>query len=436
MNTSPFDGVGLWVWPAFWGGQDLTLADAQAYAAAGVRWVAIKSSDGTTGNPDYPAQHNVASDAGLTVFPWAYVEPGGNEAGQAKVAWEAAGSPPSGFTMLCDIESAINVGAFGQAMGSYGMKWGCTTWGNPVPGHDGAPSIGQLADVGCVAFLPQAYYSAWQLSAQAAIQSSFANFGGLGLGPYTRPLVPLVDGPAILAAAQEAKALGANGISAWRYGANGITPTSFAGVADVFASSPPPTATYLTLAAPTVVSQLSSPTDPWDACGEACVASVLTDAGSPETAGYIVQQALSMGFAQSGVTTGANLVALLAKFGIAAHEVNAPMTQTIPGALSRKHEVIVLISSDSDGNPASPGVADHWLLAWGQDATGDKVMQPLSTPAGQLDDYPYALMSAVDKSDAVEIDYILPKDGGSPLPVTQLSPGTYQLPSGTSLTIP
>lgn len=434
---TPFDGVGLWIWPKFWGGNDLTEADAAAYKAAGVRWVAIKSSDGTEGNPEYPAQQQLASQAGLLVFPWAYIEPTpvGTEAAQVKVAWEAAGSPASGFTMWTDIEAAINVGAFGRAMASYGLRFGVTTWGNPSPAHNGAPSVGQLADVGCLAFGPQSYYSAWGVSAQAAIQTSVSNFGGLGLGPYTKPLLPLVDGPAILAAAQACKAAGLNGISAWRYGANGITPTSFAGVADVFGTVAP-SPVYLTLAAPTVVSQLSSPTDPWDACGEACVASVLTDAGSPETAGYVVQQALADGYAQTGgTTTGANLVALLAHFGVAAHEVTAPLYETIPEALSRKHEVIVLVSSNSDGVPTAGTGIGHWLLAWGQDPQGDKVMNPLNNPAGQLDLYSFADLNACDLKDAVEIDRVLVKDNGTPLSSPSLSPGTYTLPSGTSLTV-
>lgn len=437
MNT-PFDGVGLWVFPAFWGGTDLTLAEAQAYAAQGVRWVAIKCSDGTTGDPDYSAQFDVAQQGGLLPIPWCYVEPGGNEAGQAETAWKAAGSPPSGAVMLCDIESAINVGVLGRALASYGLTWGTTTWGNPSPLHNGAPSIGQLADIGCAAFLPQAYYSAWQVSAQAAIQTAVSNYGGLGLGPYTRPLLPIVDGPAILTAAQACHAAGLNGISAFRHGANGITAASFAGVAALFGAAPTPT--YLTLAAPTVISQLSSPTDPWDACGEADVASVVTDAGIPESAGAVVQWALANGAAQTGgTTTGANLIAELEHFGLSGTEYLQPISETVPAALARKHEVIVLISSDADGNPATPGVAGHWLLIWGQDSTGAyKAMNPLSNPAGQLIVYPADLLASCDKHDAVEIDYILPKDGGVPLiaPVTNLAAGqTYSLPKGDTITV-
>ncbi len=430
---TPFDGVGLWIWGAFWGGNDLDGAAAAAYRAAGVRWVALKCSDGITGDPAYPAQARISLDSGLAVIPWCFVEPGGNEAAQVQVAWQAAGSPAAGSLMICDVESTVNVGVLGRALASHGFTWATSTWGNPQA-HPGAPSIGQLADMGCAAFLSQSYAVAWGVSAQSAIATSVAAYGGLGLGPYTKPILPTLDGPAILAAAQACKAAGLNGISAWRYGANGITPTSFAGVADLFAVTPSPV--YLALAAPTVVSQLSSPTDPWDACGEACVASVLTDAGSPETAGYVVQQALADGYAQAGgTTTGANLVALLAHFGVPAHEVTEPLSVTIPGALSRKHEVIVLVSSNSDGVPTAGTGIGHWLLAWGQNPQGDQVMNPLNNPAGQLDLYPFSLLDSCDLKDAVEIDYVLPKDGGTPISTPTLSPGTYQLPSGTSLTV-
>jgi hypothetical protein len=67
----------------------------------------------------------------------------------------------------------------------------------------------------------------------------------------------------------------------------------------------------------------------------------------------------------------------------------------------------------------------------------DKVMQPLSNPAGQLDDYPYALMAAVDQSDCVEIDMVLPKDGGTPItPTDVLAKSVYTLASGATVTVP
>lgn len=249
--STPFDGVGIWVWPAFWGGTDLTPAEAEAYAAAGVKWAAIKCSDGTTGDPGYPAQNGVARDAGLLPIPWCFIKPGGNETEQAQIAWQAAGSPAPGAIMLCDIESAINVGDFAIGMRNHGLQWACTTWGNPTPDHDGEPSIGQLADVGCIAFLPQAYYSDWQVTPQSAIQSSVTNYKDLNLGAFTKPLLPIVDGPDILAAAQVAVKLGCNGISGWRHGASGITPASFNGVAALFA--PPPTPTPTPPPTPTVL---------------------------------------------------------------------------------------------------------------------------------------------------------------------------------------
>ncbi len=170
------------------------------------------------------------------------------------------------------------------------------------------------------------------------------------------------------------------------------------------------------------------------------MASVVTDAGIPESAGAVVQWALANGAAQTGgTTTGANLIAELEHFGLSGTEYLQPISETVPAALARKHEVIVLISSDADGNPATPGVAGHWLLIWGQDSTGAyKAMNPLSNPAGQLIVYPADLLASCDKHDAVEIDYILPKDGGVPLiaPVTNLAAGqTYSLPKGDTITV-
>lgn len=436
---TPFDGVGLWVFPAFFGGTDLTPAEAQAYAAQGVQWVAIKCSDwanGPMGNPDYPAQAKIVADAGMRYLPWAFIESGGNEALQIETAWKAAGSPPSGAPMICDIESAVNVGIVGRTLASYGLVWACTTWADPQV-HPGAPSVGQLADIGCSAFMPQSYYSAMSISPAGAIQMAVTDYGSLGLGSFARPLLPLVDGPALLTAAQACKAAGLTGISAWRYGSNGITPAAFQGVGQVFGTAPS-LPTY-SLAAPTVVSQLSSPTDPWDACGEACVASVVTDAGLPQTPGEVVTWALANNDAASnGVTTAQNLVATLAHFGIQAAEVQEPLAQSIPTALSRSHEIVVLVTSDSDGNPTTPGVAGHWLLIWGESSGGYKAMNPLSNPAGQLDTYPVAVLQACDQRDAVEILYVEPKDGGQPLTppsVPTLSTGTdYALPDGGHVT--
>jgi hypothetical protein len=171
----------------------------------------------------------------------------------------------------------------------------------------------------------------------------------------------------------------------------------------------PPAA--VTLAPPHVYSQLSSATDPWDACGETDVASVVTDSGSGWTPSDVVKWAVSAGAASAnGETTAANLVAELVHYGIPATVVAQPIATALPAALARKHELLVTVSCDSDGNPVTPGTATHWLLAYGISSSGYAVMQPLGSPPGSLQTYPVALLDSCDKQSCVEVEFVLPKD--------------------------
>ena len=108
------------------------------------------------------------------------------------------------------------------------------TWGNPLPTHPGQPSIGQLADIGVGAILPMAYSGAWGITPQAAIAAMRQSYLECGLGSRMPPLLPVNDSGAMLEFAQAAQAAGYLGVSGYRHGANGISPASFAGIAQVF----------------------------------------------------------------------------------------------------------------------------------------------------------------------------------------------------------
>src|ERR1035437_3133178 len=108
------------------------------------------------------------------------------------------------------------------------------------------------------------------------------------------------------------------------------------------------------LTAPAQISQLSEGTLGWNVCGEAEVWSILQAFGHPTGLVQLTQLALSLGASGNGETTEYVLVALLAHYGIPSHWTHLSLAQTIPGALSRRHRLIVVVSSDADGNP-TPG---------------------------------------------------------------------------------
>lgn len=422
--TTPFDGLGVW---SFWFdgvGTPLTAADCQAYKAVGVYWICVKVSDGTQtwgGTP--AAQMDLVRQAGMRAIPWGFLY--GNLSIPAQLAaLQSAGPGP----YIMDIEEAVAVGQLAPVAHESAVA----TWGDPQ-NFPGQPSIGQLADVGLAAVMPEAYSGAWLLTPAEAIARAVGDYQALHLTNLP-PLLPINDSAEMLAFAQAAKAAGCSGVSAWRHGANGITPSALAGVSAVFEAQPPaPSPTY-SLAPPTAVSQLSSALDPWDDCGEACVASVVTDAGLPVSVFQVASWATANGSASTnGETTAAQLVAELQHFGVAAAVVALPLSESIPQALSRKHEVMVLVSSNSDGVPTPGTGIGHWLLAYAVGPSGYSVMNPLGSPPGQLVNYPLATLQACDMVQAVEVERVLPKDGGQPL---GLPSGTYTVPQGSTLTVP
>lgn len=242
---SPFAGLGLFVLQSFWGGTDLTSTDAAAYVAAGVETFYLKCSDGLTGDPGYPADNQLAYKNGAKkVVPWSFIygvsKPFFPLAEQVKVAIEAAGGLKSGDAIVFDIEESVDVPGIQAAVNQYapGLIFAVTTWDDPAQ-HPGSPSIGQLADIGTAAFLPQAYYAAQATGSAADVSASVQNYDKLGLSA-SYVFVPVVDGPSIVPASQEAAALNCSGLVAFRHGANGVVPSAFSGATSFVPPPPPP----------------------------------------------------------------------------------------------------------------------------------------------------------------------------------------------------
>ena len=240
--ASPFAGVGLWIVGSRWGGSSITPAQAEAYRAAGVRWAAVKVSDGLTGGgAAVIADMQACWQGGLQVIPFAYVEPtAGNVGPQMRVCWLASGSGQK--AAIADIEAQPpGIAGLVEQFGAAGTA--VTTWGNPVPTHDGQPSIGDLADLGVAAVLPQAYAGAWGVTPAQAVATMVQSYGACNLGAKMPLLLPVGDTSEMVAFAQAAKAAGCQGVSAFRHGANGISPASFEGIAAIFPPPPPPAPT-------------------------------------------------------------------------------------------------------------------------------------------------------------------------------------------------
>lgn len=235
--TTPFDGAGVFGFDFAQQGTPLTAADADGYRAAGVDWIAVKVSDGVTGGGQVVIdQIKTVQDAGVRCIPWAYLYGTLDVAQQLAVAHDAAGG---GFNLLiADIEASFPVGQL-AGFGPFAGGFAVTTWYDPAQ-HPGAPSIGQLADIGVTALIPQAYAGAMGVTPAQAVVTAMTDYRALGIAKLP-PLLPANDTVAMLAFAQAAKSAGCNGVVGWRHGAP-ITPASMAGVAAVFAPPAPPPA--------------------------------------------------------------------------------------------------------------------------------------------------------------------------------------------------
>lgn len=235
--TTPFDGVGIWVLGTRWGGTAITAAEAGGYKAAGVQWAAVKVSDGLTGGGAAVIQDMQACwEGGLQVIPWCFIEPTAGDAGpQMKVCFLASGSGQK--LAIADVEAQPpSISGLTTQFGA--PNTAVTTWGNPVPTHDGQPSIGDLADLGVGAIMPQAYAGAWGVTPEQAISAMLNSYRAAGLKNLP-PLLPIGDTGQMVAFAQAAKAAGCNGVSAFRHGANGISPSRFTGIAAIYPAPDP-----------------------------------------------------------------------------------------------------------------------------------------------------------------------------------------------------
>jgi hypothetical protein len=232
-----FDGLGVWSWWFDGEGTPLTAADCAAYKAVGVDWICVKVSDGTNtwgGTP--AAQLALVRAAGMRAIPWAFLY--GNESIAAQLTALKTASGSAGPYIL-NVEKSIPVGQ----LASVAHESAVATWGDPQ-NFPNAPSIGQIADIGAGAIMPEAYSGAWGVTPEVAISRTMGGYHSLDIPnpPGLPPLLPINDSSAMLAFAQAAKAAGCRGVSAWRHGANGISPSALAGVAAVFkASDPTPT---------------------------------------------------------------------------------------------------------------------------------------------------------------------------------------------------
>lgn len=126
---------------------------------------------------------------------------------------------------------------------------------------------------------------------------------------------------------------------------------------------------------PPVVSQLSAKLDPWDDCGEACVASALQGAGTPVNLSSVVST-------HAGISSEYDLQSLLAHFGLPGAAIHrGPMAAQVPPCLSRGHWVICLITVTPLGVPRAFTGIDHWVTCY---APQWAFMNPLP---GQLQGY-------------------------------------------------
>lgn len=189
---------------------------------------------------------------------------------------------------------------------------------------------------------------------------------------------------------------------------------------------------------PTVRAQLSASTHPFDDCGEADCASAITDAGTNVSVEQVASWAQSSGNSYSnGETDGSQLAAILRHWGVPAAVRYSPLSQTIPAALARSHEVIVLIDSNDYGIPSPGSGIGHWLLVYGDQSSAYQVMQPLGgDPGGMLTQYGQSGLQAADQQQAVEVMEVLPKDGAPappPPPPGQGQGGTRSAAPGAIL---
>lgn len=220
-SGSAFEGPGQWIWyVAKSEGGDLDAIAARA-AAAGVRTVYVKSSDGSTNfwpqfTPDLVAGLH---QRGLRVCAWQYVY-GTHPAGEAQLGAQAAAMSDC---LVIDAESEYE-GKYASAQtyiqtlrAAIGPNYPVGLASFPyVDRHKSLPYSVFLGPGGAQFNLPQVYWHAIGASADAAIAHTYHENR-----IYARPIMPLgqtygsVPSPEIFRFRQLAAAYGATGSSWW-----------------------------------------------------------------------------------------------------------------------------------------------------------------------------------------------------------------------------
>lgn len=168
------------------------------------------------------------------------------------------------------------------------------------------------------------------------------------------------------------------------------------------------------LAAPAPISQLSEGPLGWNVCGEAECWSILQAFGISVSLTALTQLSIQLGASRNGETVPQVLVNLLGHYGVPASFGAAPLAGVIPAALIKGHRLIVLVSSNSDGDPTPGQSIGHWVGPFGDDSGVYPTLNTLGSPPGQIHDYPQPLLQACDLRMFVEVQKVAP--GSAPPP--------------------
>lgn len=178
-----------------------------------------------------------------------------------------------------------------------------------------------------------------------------------------------------------------------------------------------------TLTSPATISQLSEGSLGWNVCGEAEVWSILQAFGQSPSLVDVTQTALREGAAGNGETSASVLTAVLAAYGMgSSYSTSTPLAEAIPAALGRRHRLIVVVSSDSDGNPTAGKSIGHWIGVYGDDGGNYACLNTLGSPPGQLRAYSQGLLQSCDRQMYVEVDAVAPADVPPPAPPVPPAP--------------
>lgn len=166
---------------------------------------------------------------------------------------------------------------------------------------------------------------------------------------------------------------------------------------------------------PDLVNQLTAGGQyPHEDCGEACVLSVLVDAGKVSSVRDIEQFDLAHGDNPADGTGGDVHVERLQAAGLGAHVMTGDTRANVVDGISKGHDRwMVAIWSDHYGDPSPGSGIGHWLLVYAYDQGSDTfhVMNPVG---GRLVAYSGASIEAAQQSYGVAVE--------TPIGVAQAQP--------------